>query len=1619
MADTTIRIDVDASGAQRGARVVRRSLNDIDGAAERTSRGLGALKAAFAGVSVAAVSFEVSRAIGVFADFQQSISSLSAITGAAGEDLKFYSEAAKELGRTSTLTASQVAEAFKLIASAKPDLLDNAEALKAVTAQAITLAEAAGITVPDAANALGNSLNQFAADAEDAGRFINVLAAGAKFGASAITDTTLALKVVGPVASNAGVSFEEINAQIQSLAAVGLKGAEAGTALRNVILRLSDGADATNPEVVGLTQALRNLDQQSLSTSERIKLFGLENVSAAGALIEAADASDVLTQKLTGTDTAAEQAATNTDNLRGDIARLKSAYEGLQITIGENANSGVRGAVQGLTEILSDPATQEGLASLVSGAVTLADYGVRAAAGIGAMANAVGELAAEFDLQQEQQSGFEVFLLAINPLAKVFALRQAVIGRETRKAAEAASEYGGVLDILDPTFMGFVDGLATGQGVMQRFGTETELSGEALLSYGQSAGEAAIKTGTLASATSNLSKEAADARKTIDEQISQTRTQIDLIEAGIPIQEAAIRAQLMAKGVDQERIEELLRLNGVIDAHKTAQDNAKSSTDEAAKSASSYADELVRLQARMDEALRTSARDFTIKMGLEFDDDALLDLGRQFEGLDNIQSALQGLGDTGEEAFSKMVSAAKRFTAATKLSEIQDSFIGPKSLKQQREESQAVFSAYAGGAAEALAGLQTMTTEGSAAYKVLGAASAAAAVASAASAPFPANLALIPAMISLMSSLGFGVGGGGFTAGALDAPQGGGIAQGGTVLGNPGAESESVANAIDQLAEINTIGLKYTEQMAASLSNIEQALAGVASEFARVAQAPGIQSFGVTGTVGDFSGGLSEQFRGRTVTSDMTNQDLARLANGAGQGGEILLAQFIEIRDGLIELAGDPRTQRAIDTINGNIERTFDSIGDGMTAAIETLGGDAAEAIKQFEAQGIDLTLLEQEDIDDAINALFSGIADNAADIANAALPDIDIEDYQQVGEGLFETLVRVASGFEVVNTELGRVGQALDGIDVDASENLIRLAGGIDEFVSAQNDYIDAIFTDAQKLEVLQGDVDRAFENIGDTVVDYVNEMFREGNFDSIGAIQSVLEQFGQGIPESAEDFKALVDGIDLSTEAGQRLYTQLIEIAPEFAELRDQLDAQAEAAREAAAALAESARSFDEAFGIRQIKERLIDPLAEVGLTLSEVESAALGGRAGLAELFSGLTEAQKAGLEPFTNIILGLIPAAEQAASAVQRVAVDFDSLTERLLVAQGATDQLRQLRRQQEIEALTAQIRSPIGAGGIVDANAVAANQQIFAALNMLQRIFAAEDATRAQQEAAQNNRQRPIFPSNPSAPTGPTGPTQSDLAAEFLQGIGLLPSDLQNALSAVGMTVDAFADAGFSLDEWAAGLTEAQKASLEPFASQILNLIPAIEQIEDVADDTSDAFRRVSTSIRDYLDDLAVSEFGVGTPLERLEAAQSQFDTLLAAARGGDIDAAGQLTGASDTLLSLAREVFASSGGFRDIFENVTGGLGSVATMFDPDNQFVTASSSSQFMMGPQQNNTEVVRELRSLRQDMQRMDQTVVVRVVTPDGKLIKEETIKDIKTRTRNGEGMFYEAGMIKRAAR
>ena len=358
----TYTIDVRTGNLVSSTRDADRSLNDVRDSMDRTDQssrqlggGLSKLAGAIAGVlSVTALINEFRKAINVTMEFNATISNLSALTGAVGKDLEVFRQAAIDIGGATSLSATQAAEAMKLIGSASPDLLKSADSLKEVTQQAVTLAEAAGSTMPEAADAITGALNQFQLGADQAARVINVLAAGAKEGASEINDTVAAMKNAGVVAAQAGLNFEQFNGAIQALAQGQIKGAEAGTGLRNVLTILNTQMKAElRPSVVGLSTALANLEKAGMNDTEMVKLFGRENITVAKVMLQFRGTMDDVTGAITGTSEAYKQAKTNQDNLKGDVAQLSSAFETLQLAIGDISDDNLRAVTKHVTEMLN------------------------------------------------------------------------------------------------------------------------------------------------------------------------------------------------------------------------------------------------------------------------------------------------------------------------------------------------------------------------------------------------------------------------------------------------------------------------------------------------------------------------------------------------------------------------------------------------------------------------------------------------------------------------------------------------------------------------------------------------------------------------------------------------------------------------------------------------------------------------------------------------------------------------------------------------------------------------------------------------------------------------------------------------------------------------------------------------------------------------------------------------------------------------------------------------------------------------------------------------------------------------------------------------------------------
>ena len=291
-------------------------------------------------------------------DKEASAANLKALTGLDDASIQWLARQAEILstsmhksGLRVTQSSKEILEAYMLVGSAKPDLLGNKEALNAVTIEAMRLSKAAKMDLKEAVDAVTLSMNQYGAPSEKAADYANVMAAGSKYGSAAVQSITAAVTKAGVSASTANVPIEQLVGSIETLAEKGIVNEVAGTGLKMFFLRLQTGADETNPKIVGLQTALKNL--QKLSTEEIVKRFGAETYTVAQTLIDGADKVEYYTKAVTGTNVAMEQAAINSETNEARLAQLKNKIRETGIELMEKLNPSLNMLTGWTTKLLS------------------------------------------------------------------------------------------------------------------------------------------------------------------------------------------------------------------------------------------------------------------------------------------------------------------------------------------------------------------------------------------------------------------------------------------------------------------------------------------------------------------------------------------------------------------------------------------------------------------------------------------------------------------------------------------------------------------------------------------------------------------------------------------------------------------------------------------------------------------------------------------------------------------------------------------------------------------------------------------------------------------------------------------------------------------------------------------------------------------------------------------------------------------------------------------------------------------------------------------------------------------------------------------------------------------
>ena len=297
-----------------------------------------------------------SEAAQVGADYEKSLLDVAAITGITGDDLDKLGGKARNLAKEFGGTATDNLATFQTILSRLgPQIGESDEALAKMGSYANTLAKTMGGDVVGATDALTTSMLQFKVNLDDPiaaaaemERMMNVMAAGAKEGAAEVPQIAQALVQAGGAAKLSNVSFEETNAALQALAQSGKYGAEAGVGLRNVLIKMN-APSALSKEATNMLEAygvnMQKVSDTTVPFAERLKelqkigqntdvlaaVFGAENIQAAQGLINTAQAQAELTQQISGTNVATEQATIVMSGWSEWMGRCKAWLDDLKI----------------------------------------------------------------------------------------------------------------------------------------------------------------------------------------------------------------------------------------------------------------------------------------------------------------------------------------------------------------------------------------------------------------------------------------------------------------------------------------------------------------------------------------------------------------------------------------------------------------------------------------------------------------------------------------------------------------------------------------------------------------------------------------------------------------------------------------------------------------------------------------------------------------------------------------------------------------------------------------------------------------------------------------------------------------------------------------------------------------------------------------------------------------------------------------------------------------------------------------------------------------------------------------------------------------------------------------
>lgn len=362
------------SDAEYAADKLDNSLEEVESSAKKADDGFTMFKATLANLAAEAITRAVDgiknlagNVIELGQNFTSTMSEVSAISGATGEDFEKLEACAREYGATTVFSASNAAEALKYMSLAGWDADQSTSALGGV----LNLAAASGMELGAASDMVTDYLSAFAMEAGDAAYFADLLSYAQSHSNTTAEALGEAYKNCAANLNAAGQDVETVTSLLEGMANQGYKGSEAGTAMaaimRDITNGMKDGAIKIGETSVAVMDAQGNFrDLTDILTEVEAATNGMGDAERAVALSSTftADSTKGLNlilnegmdkiagyeEELRGASGSAEEMANiMNDNLSGDVAAMNSAFEELGLKIYDALESKLRAGVQFIT----------------------------------------------------------------------------------------------------------------------------------------------------------------------------------------------------------------------------------------------------------------------------------------------------------------------------------------------------------------------------------------------------------------------------------------------------------------------------------------------------------------------------------------------------------------------------------------------------------------------------------------------------------------------------------------------------------------------------------------------------------------------------------------------------------------------------------------------------------------------------------------------------------------------------------------------------------------------------------------------------------------------------------------------------------------------------------------------------------------------------------------------------------------------------------------------------------------------------------------------------------------------------------------------------------------------